>query len=281
MTQRFVSGGSGKFTFDVANKLIDTAERLEGNMPSDDSKSARLNDRPIMAQLIEQVTDVIVESSSPEPLSVWRWKYADVYREDDPNRERKISTLNASVSSEGYGAYPSGLAIQLNGFASRLDYVLLQPLATAGRVSNERWFGFYGASDPIASGTFGVLKIGGSEEDEDGKWLYRVRTGRYRIAAGGTVPTFDTSAGTEGLAWNLYERSARYGQILAQPNGRLEVIGPIPLGSLVLGTYQMRFATGEPFYVFSAPNGLRAVCDGPGMMMMQQQGDARLLRDGI
>lgn len=281
MTQRFVSGGSGKFTFDVANRLIDTAERLEGDMPSDDSKSARLNDRPIMAQLVEQVADVVVESSSAEPLAVWRWNYADVYREDDPNRERKIFTPAGSVNSEGYGAYPSGLAIQLNGFASRLDYVLLQPLATSGRVSNERWFGFYGASDPIAAGVFGVLKIGGSQEDGNGRWLYQVRTGRYRVPPGSATPTFDTSEGIEGLAWNLYERSARYGQTLDGPNGHLEVIGPIPLGSLVIGTYQTRFVTGQPFYVFSAPNGLRAVCDGPGMMMMQQQGDARLLRDGI
>lgn len=294
MTQRFVRGGSGKFTFDVANNLLDTAERLEGNMPSDDSKSARLNDRPIVARLTERLTHASAgfELTPPqtylgaENIEFFRWTAVEVQKgtTGSPDMLRFIATMGDSIPGSGlnsqiFGATPSGIAVKINGLARVGDLVLLQAFPTYGSISNERFFAFYGATDPVLSGTFGMLKIldhqqqGGSD-----RWTYSVRGMFYRVQAGGNGFILENIEGSEGVALNLYEAN-RYGQPLFQPDGRIEIVGPIPTGSLVLGSRQGRDLGGQIMYVFSAVNGYRAICVQAAMD--QQQGDARLLRDGI
>lgn len=245
-------------------------------MPPDESSAARLNDRPIFARLEESVSNFSVGLAG-QPLRVWRWSAVDLNQMQ--SGERYVQ-LTPNLNSEAYGTPPSGLAVQINGEAARGDLVMLQALPTYGTISHERWFGFYGASEPVAAGTFGVLRIINEQQVAERKWWYTVQPSRYRFPSGASSPTVEALPLSPALAWNLYEPSL-YGQPLMGPNGRLEVVGPIPIGSLVLGTLQARTPEGQAFYVFAASLPLRAVCDGPGVMMMQQHGDARLMRDGI
>lgn len=289
MSQRFVSGGAGNFTFDVANGLLDSVSRLEGREPQGRQGSRAASGRTIVAQLTDEVPAGEIEwegkDGSGEPLKVWKWKALFVSKgsTSDPSAGRYVGGVNVSTGGIHHGSFgtaPSGYAVQLGGFAQKLDYVILHAVDVTGPIANERWFGFYGVSDPVAAGTFGLLRIINEQQVAERKWWYTVQPSRYRFPSGSSSPTVESLPGPPALAWNLYEPSL-YGQPLSGPNGRLEVVGPIPIGSLVLGTLQTRSPSGQAFYVFQAPLPLRAECDGPGMLMMQQQGDARLMRDGI
>jgi len=288
MSQRFVSGGAGNFTFDVANGLLDSVSRLEGREPQGRQGSRAASGRTIVAQLTDEVPAGEIEwegeDGRGEPLKVWKWKALFVSKgsTSDPDGGRYVGGVNVSAGGIHHGSFgtaPSGYAVQLGGFAQKLDYVILHALDVTGPIANERWFGFYGTGDPIAAGTVGMLRISGTSAIGERSWLYTVNAVRYRFTADGAL-TLETLPGPPGIAYNLYEPNM-YGQPLYGPNGRLVVHMPIPVGALVIGTLQTRSPSGQAFYVFQAPLPLRAECDGPGMMMMQQQGDARLMRDGI
>jgi hypothetical protein len=294
-SERFVSGGAGRFTFDVANGLLDDVERLKGKARDGEKKQSK-PPGAIIARLREKITSAQAGFDAVDNwedqyegdygVEFFRWTAVEIDKgtTSHPYGDRYVKTIgdhipNVGINSQMFGAPPSGIALKLSGYANVNDLVSLYPFPTYGKVSHERFFAFYGPSDPIASGTVGVLKIIDSAEIGGNRWVYSVEPRRYRNV--GSVPSPESLGVPVGLAYNLYEQSSLYGQPLSGSNGRLEVVGPIPQGSVVLGTYQTRLSFGYEFYVFQAPLPLRAVCDGPGMAMMQEQGDARLMRDGL
>lgn len=294
MTQRFVSGGAGNFTFDVANGLLDDVERLKGRAGGGDKGQSKAA-RAIMARLTAKLTN---EEAGFDPTADWeetyqgnlgveffRWSAVEVRKgtTSHPDSLRWIATLRydlpgRGINSQTFGTPPSGIAIKLAGYSQVGDLVALQPFPTYGSIANERFFGFYGASDPVATGALGLLRIEDFEPYSTDEWTYTVKAVRYRASAGEFL--LETIEGTEGIAVNLFEAN-RYGQPMSHERGYIEVSGPIPTGSVVLGTRQARSITGTIFYAFMAPNGFRSVCVSSAQQELQNPNADRMLRDGL
>lgn len=278
MTQRFTSGGSGKFSFDIANDLLDSVAELKGQPPPEDKATPRRADQSIVAQL-EAIVDTVTVAG--QPLNVWRWK-AQELRQDLKTDPRYV-TERPNLSTSTFGPPPNGYAIQLSGSAAPLDLAILEPMHTFGGTTNERWFCFQGTSDPISSGLLTMLKVLGTVFSfGSDRWAYEMLVGRYRAPSSPNgYPIFEATSQQPVYGLNLYEASNFYAQPMTHPEGRLEVAGPIPGGSVVLGTFQYRNSTGTPIYAFMAPLPLRAVCNAPLMLTMRGAGEDRMLRDGM
>jgi hypothetical protein len=284
MTVRFTSGGAGKFTFDVANKLLDTADELSGQPISGDQSSASRSRETMVARLVEKVPDLVITVAGVA-RSVWRWHAYEQRKGSSADPNLRYLAPIPNLDSQTFGAAPSGLAVQINGSASVGDVVVLSPLVPHGDISSERWFAFAGNADPLAGGiggvpTIAVGRISGYQQVGVRKWLYEIQIGQYRTLSTG-LPYWDSlDQPMSGKAINVYEDSDLYGQNTSFVMGSLEVF-PIPHSSRVIIQYQTRFDDGTPVYVFMAPNPMRPECNGPGMAQMQQGRTDRILRDGI
>lgn len=288
MTQpRFTSGSAGAFSFDVANHLLDSVGSLQGRDSSGPAKSTGRKDFTIAAQIQEEVDPQSIEWDGEDAqfrrLKVWKWRGLFVGKNSAATSERYVGGYQSAdpesqatgLNHGSFGAAPSGYAIQLGGGAVSGDYVMLHQIRSVSPIANERWFAFQGSND---EGKMSMLRIMSSTPISEQSWYYRVQPCRFEFPSG-NVPTL-VNVGEEANALNLYEPSL-YGQPLENVNGRLVVAGPITSGNRVLGIRQASNSAGVALYVFQAPVPLRAECGGPGVMMMQQQSDARFLRDGM
>jgi hypothetical protein len=254
VTKRFTSGGAGRFTFDVANRALDAAERAEANPYSQEKVPRLFEPRPIVARLLtDRGTTYFQAGANGQIYRVFDWEEIG---SRPSGASRVVGTLASTVRSDAFGTLPRGRAIALGGQAATGDIVTLFRMQDE---TGEGWYGFVGKTTAsTATGAASVLNITSSTEILPGRYRYQVTPIRID-AAGQSSPNPGFAS---GVAWNLYELSDRHGQELEfdNPASRLIVAGPVE--GPVLGV--LSSAPGDPVtWCFEAPQPLEPECGAP------------------
>lgn len=275
MSQRFTSGGAGRFSFDIVNQLLDSVARLEGNTPQED-RPPRRNDRTIVAVLRSESDPILHHGILKK---TWAWEA--VRAVDSPSSWWFELDEWDEVHSDMFGPYPSGMAVQLSGEAHLGDVVVLTPLDTKGAVDTQRFFGFVGSSE---LGRSSLLQIeSATVMVPDRRWKYEVS--RRLFDDDGSI---DYGTTMQGIAYNTYEYADQYnawghGQplVFQGPNSRIVTAGPVQ--GFVVGTLVKAATLYDPnVFAFTAPVPLIPECTGPTPLMgPAERAIDMLLEDGI
>ncbi len=250
MSKRFTGGRVGRFGFDDANRLMDSADKVEA-IPSGERRSPFGARYPFIAKL---TADLGTSHFAPPEGSTTGYQSFDwtaVKIKKGGSGSRTIAT--ASIGSELWKPPPSGRAVQLAGTAAVGDLVTLIPIPTEG---GEVWFAFVGSTGGTQSAF--PLKLDGATEIASGVYQYSARP-VVVLSDGSVIPN---DAFPAGNAFNLFELGNGHGQSLSftNPDATIEIVGPVT--GLVVGTIGSVSVDGI-VYCFDAVPPMEPACNNP------------------
>lgn len=259
MSERFTSGGVGRFGFDEANATLEAADAMVGRFSDAGRPIQSQIPKPILARLIgEPNTTIFASAPIDQRFKVWNWKQANV---DGTSAARVISDAPQGKEASEFGDFPEGRAIQLGGTAEAGTVVLLFRVMSA---DGSVWYGFVGRDYANPSSMLTILE---AVPNGKNRWLYTVVPVYWNGSARTDLPS--------GLAVNANEISAMHGQrnTFENPDARIEIEGPVE--GPVVGSLASPPDSLTAYWVFDAPNPIIPECIDPAPQI------ERLLKGGL